>query len=106
MPAGQGQPPFDSLAARWHDLAERRLAHFTELYHSGRWRLYYRTEQQFAVRMLDVIRAAKTWARLAGREPPAIAVPVATTSALPVDALPVRAVLATAPKPKGLRPAA
>ena len=76
MPAGQGGPRFNELSRRWHDLAERRLAHFTELYHSGRWRLYYATEERFATHMLDVIRAARVWARLAGREPPAVTVPV------------------------------
>lgn len=105
MPVPQGKPPFDRLARRWHDLADRRLAHFTELYQSGRWRLYYSTEQQFALQMLDVIRAAKAWAQLAGREPPKVAVPVSTaTDSRAV--LPARAALATAPKPDGLRPAA
>lgn len=62
-----GQPPFDDIARRWHDLAERRLAHFTDLYRSGRWQRYYASREQFAARMLDVIRAAKIWAQLAGR---------------------------------------
>lgn len=64
-----GYYPFDDLSRRWHALAERRLAAFTEMYRSGRWRHYYRTEQQFAVRMLEVIQAAKIWAELAGRKP-------------------------------------
>jgi hypothetical protein len=34
------------LAARkWRALAERRRAHFVELYHSGRWKRYYSEEQ-------------------------------------------------------------
>jgi hypothetical protein len=61
--------PFDDLSRRWHALAERRFAAFTEMYRSGRWRHYYRTEQQFALRMLEVIQAAKIWAELAGRKP-------------------------------------
>ncbi len=102
MPAGQGKPSFDDLARRWHHLADRRLAHFAELHRSGRWRHYYRTEAQFAARMLDVIKAAKIWAELAGREPPTVAVPAADSPAT----MPARAELATAPKPDGLRPAA
>lgn len=69
MPVTRSRPPFDDIARRWHDLAERRLAHFTELYRSGRWQRYYASQEQFAARMLDVIRAAKNWAELAGRDP-------------------------------------
>ena len=57
-------PPFDSIARRFSDLAERRLNYFVELYRSGRWTHYY-TEQEFALRMLDVIKAARQWAELA-----------------------------------------
>ncbi len=53
-------------AHRWHELAERRLASYTELYRSGRWRHYY-SQEQFALRMLDVIKAAKTWRHLASQ---------------------------------------
>ena len=69
MPALQGEPRLDVIARKWHELAERRLAYFTELYRSGRWSHYY-TQELFAVRMLDVIRAAKVWADLAGSQPP------------------------------------
>lgn len=106
MAAGQGGHPFDDLSRRWHDLADRRLAYFAELHRSGRWRLYYRTEQQFAVRMLEVIRAAKIWAELAGREPPTVTLP----SLEAARAAPSRAELATAPRPDRtpdrIRPAA
>ncbi len=104
MPAGQGGPRFNSLSRRWHDLAERRLAYFVELYHTGRWRLYYATEERFATHMLDVIRSARIWARLAGREPPTVTVPVAVAAASPAPtALPAPA----APRKRdGLRPAA
>ena len=60
-----GGPDFKRIAQRWHDLAERRLDHYTELYRSGRWRHYY-TQERFAMRMLDVIEAAKRWRALAG----------------------------------------
>lgn len=62
----QGGSRFEEIVRKWHDLAERRLDYFTELYRSGRWRHYY-TQERFAVRMLDVIRAAKTWSDLAAR---------------------------------------
>jgi hypothetical protein len=60
-----GGPIFHEIARKWHDLAERRLAYFIELYRSGRWQHYY-TQERFAVRMLDVIRSAKVWRELAG----------------------------------------
>jgi uncharacterized repeat protein (TIGR03809 family) len=63
MQALPGRPRFDQIARKWHDLAERRLAHYTELYRSGRWRLYY-SQELFATRMLDVINAAKKWRAL------------------------------------------
>lgn len=105
MPAAQGAGPFDDLSRRWHDLAERRLAYFAEFHRSGRWRLYYRTEQQFAARMLEVINAARIWARLAGRTPPTVTLPALEAA----RAAPARAERATAPKPakpERVRPAA
>ncbi|MDO8877455.1 MAG: TIGR03809 family protein [Pseudolabrys sp.] len=62
LPSG---PRLDRIALKWHDLAQRRLDYYTELYRSGRWRLYY-TQERFAIRMLDVINAAKKWRDLAG----------------------------------------
>ena len=64
MPAVQSDPRFDAIARKWHDLAERRLAYFIELYRSGRWKHYY-TEEQFLARMREAIHAAETWAQLA-----------------------------------------
>ncbi len=66
MPATQGEPRLDEIARKWRDLADRRLAYFTELYRSGRWKHYY-TQERFALRMLDVIKAAKIWGELAER---------------------------------------
>jgi uncharacterized repeat protein (TIGR03809 family) len=54
----------DQVAQKWCDLAERRRAHFLDMYQSGRWRHYY-TEEQFIRRMREAIRAAETWARIA-----------------------------------------
>lgn len=58
-------PPFDAIARRWSDLAERRLLDYIELYNSGRWERYY-TKQTFALRMRDVVVSAKAWRDLAG----------------------------------------
>lgn len=65
MPAAQRAPRLIALSRQWHDLAERRLAYYAELYRSGRWRHYYADREQFAARMLDVIKAAKLWRDLA-----------------------------------------
>jgi len=73
MLAMQGGPRLDKIARKWHDLAERRLMHFTELYRSGRWKRYY-TREQFTLLMRDVIRSVKVWSELADRpcvKPPA-----------------------------------
>jgi uncharacterized repeat protein (TIGR03809 family) len=56
----------DRVAQKWRDLADRRRAHFVELYHSGRWKHYY-SEEQFLSRMRDAIRAAESWALIAPR---------------------------------------
>jgi len=66
MPAIPTAPRLDEIARKWRDLADCRLAYFTELYRSGRWKHYY-TPESFSVRMRDVIKAAKIWGDLAGR---------------------------------------
>lgn len=74
MPAVQGGDRLSVIARQWHKLAERRLAYYTELYRSGRWQRYY-SQEHFALRMLDVLRAAKAWRDLADRawrEPPVV----------------------------------
>lgn len=68
MQALPSRPRLDQIAQKWHDLAQRRLDYYTELYRSGRWQLYY-TQDRFAIRMLDVISAAKQWRELAGAAP-------------------------------------
>ena len=74
MPHIAGEPRFDIMARKWHALAQRRLLHYSELYRSGRWTHYFASREAFAARMLDVIRAAKAGAQLAGEQPvPAIA---------------------------------
>jgi hypothetical protein len=67
---GQSGSDLEAIARKWHALAERRLAYYNELHRSGRWTRYYESREQFAVRMLDVIKVAKVFGQLAG-EPPA-----------------------------------
>jgi hypothetical protein len=69
MPHIAGEPRFDIMARKWHALAQRRLLYYSELYRSGRWTHYFASREAFAARMLDVIRAAKAWASLAGERP-------------------------------------
>jgi len=60
-------PPYATVAQKWRELAERRRAYFAELRSSGRWKHYY-TEEQFHMRMREVIGAADVWVQLA-RQP-------------------------------------
>jgi uncharacterized repeat protein (TIGR03809 family) len=73
----------DAVAHKWRRLAERRRAHFIELFYSGRWKHYY-TEEQFLQRMREVIRAAERWALIA--PPPAEEVPAVDEAAADVAA--------------------
>jgi hypothetical protein len=61
-------PPFDTVARKWLDLAQRRVDYYVTLYRSGRWKHYY-TEEAMALRMLDAIKAARTWAELTPARP-------------------------------------
>jgi uncharacterized repeat protein (TIGR03809 family) len=67
MPAKPG-PAFDVMSRRWLGLAERRLVYYAELYQSGRWQRYY-TPQDFAQRIVDVMKAVTVWRKLAERAP-------------------------------------
>jgi uncharacterized repeat protein (TIGR03809 family) len=58
--------PYELLSHKWRDLAERRRAHFVELYSSGRWKHYY-TEDEFVLRLREVFAAVEAWAKLAPR---------------------------------------
>ena len=66
MTAVQGGARLSVITRQWHELAERRLAYYNELYRSGRWTRYY-AKEHFALRMLDVIKAARIWRDLASR---------------------------------------
>jgi hypothetical protein len=63
-------PDLKDIARRWYALAERRLASYDELYRSGRWRRYYDSQEEFAARMLDVIKAAKAYQEIVGDPAP------------------------------------
>ncbi|HVZ50623.1 MAG TPA: hypothetical protein VG986_01560 [Pseudolabrys sp.] len=76
MPTTQAGPDLKAIARQWHDLAERRLASYEEIYRSGRWQHYFETREDFARRMLEVIAVAKTFRRLAGLPSAATATPV------------------------------
>jgi hypothetical protein len=69
MPAIYKPQRFEKVTRRWLDLAERRLAYYEDLYRSGRWKHYFPTQEHFAVRMLDVIKATKAFRRVADETP-------------------------------------
>ena len=69
MPAGTNVLRLERVTRKWLDLAERRLAYYDELYRSGRWSLYFPTQELFAVRMLDVIKVVKVLRRVVQRIP-------------------------------------
>jgi len=69
MPAGPNAPRLEKVTRQWLDLAERRLASYEELYRSGRWTHYYPTQELFALRMLDVIKAVKILRRVVQHRP-------------------------------------
>ncbi len=56
----------DRAAQKWRLLAERRQAHFIELYQSGRWKHYY-TDEEFVLRMRESIAVVHRWAQIAPR---------------------------------------
>jgi uncharacterized repeat protein (TIGR03809 family) len=66
MALGHYPRAMDQAALKWRDLAERRRAHFYELYHSGRWRRYY-SDEEFLRGMREAILVAKRWAEIAPR---------------------------------------
>lgn len=69
MPAKFNAQRFERVKRRWLELAERRVVYYEDLYRSGRWTHYFRTQEQFAARMLDVIKVAKAFQRVAGQPP-------------------------------------
>lgn len=61
-------PALDEVAQKWRALAERRRAHFVELYHTGHWKRYY-SEEQFLLKMREAIKATDRWAQIAPTPP-------------------------------------
>jgi hypothetical protein len=59
------------IARQWRELAERRRAHFIELYRTGRWRRYY-SEQDFLACVREITAEIESWDALAGPELPAL----------------------------------
>ena len=54
------------VSLKWRDLAERRRAHFIDLFQSGRWRYYY-DDVEFLIAMRAAIASAERWAKIAPR---------------------------------------
>ncbi|MDB5626920.1 MAG: hypothetical protein JWR73_2722 [Tardiphaga sp.] len=55
------------ILSRFHDLAEERLAHLTELYETGRWQLYF-TRAELLDNVRDAKSAVDTWKLLVSTE--------------------------------------
>jgi uncharacterized repeat protein (TIGR03809 family) len=72
MLARQQPGPYDDLARKWLVLAERRKAHFIDLYESGRWKHYY-TEPQIIAELRAAGAACDDWAKIVGVSPQAAA---------------------------------
>ncbi|MGC1536630.1 MAG: TIGR03809 family protein, partial [Candidatus Sulfotelmatobacter sp.] len=60
--------PYDSIARRWHALAERRRAHVIELRESGRWKHYY-TAEELLEALREAVNMRDAWAKIAGLQP-------------------------------------
>jgi uncharacterized repeat protein (TIGR03809 family) len=57
---------WERIGLKWRDLAERRHAHYLDLYKSGRWKRYY-TEEEFRAELSAAIELAQRWATIAPR---------------------------------------
>ncbi len=73
---------FEEVSRQWLDLAERGLSYYAGLYQSGRWQRYY-TPQNFAARIVDVMKAVAIWRSLSG-----CAAGIATGTICPAAELP------------------
>jgi hypothetical protein len=54
------------VAGRWRDIAERRSAHYVEMFYSGRWKHYY-TDAEFLAALRSAILMARRWSAIAPR---------------------------------------
>jgi len=57
---------WERIGLKWRDLAERRHAHYLDLYKSGRWKRYY-TKDEFRAELAAAIELAQRWATIAPR---------------------------------------
>lgn len=57
----------DAVSQRLRELAHKRLAYYSELSRTGRWKLYF-TEREFVERLRDVIAVTNAWNEIAGRK--------------------------------------
>ena len=57
----------ERAALKWRNLAERRRAHFVELYKTGRWKHYY-TDAEFRADLRLAIAIAERWAKIAPKQ--------------------------------------
>jgi len=65
-PMFQAMLKWDRVGLKWRNLAERRHAHYLDLYKSGRWKRYY-TEEEFRAELTAAIELAQRWAVIAPR---------------------------------------
>ena len=54
---------FGKIAEKWRDLAEKRRDYFSELYRSGRWRLFY-DRDEFLDQVSEVAEICDRWAKI------------------------------------------
>jgi uncharacterized repeat protein (TIGR03809 family) len=95
MPRGR------DTVARWCNLAERRLEHLTELFDTGRWRLYH-TERAFLENIQEAKTAVETWRDLMARDAAPDHLRIDLTGkrpAVPAYTVIVEAVASPAPEP-------
>lgn len=51
---------WDDVCLKWRELAERRKAHFIDLFETGRWKHYY-TDVAFLAELRQAVAAADRW---------------------------------------------
>jgi hypothetical protein len=85
MVDGPAYRQFNLIAAKWRDLAEKRRQYFIELYSSGRWKHYYKSEALIILRLRAATMQAEAWAVLVPHDEPETAedaaIPVARRTA-------------------------
>jgi uncharacterized repeat protein (TIGR03809 family) len=66
VPMFQATLKWERIGLKWRELAERRHAHYLDLYKTGRWKRYY-TEEEFRAELMAAIELAQRWASIAPR---------------------------------------